>query len=595
MFNGAAATNYVAARTRNSAGSNGDAISTVGIASADYYVVTGLWVSAAERYVWLNGVGVGSNTDSRIVTGLDTLTIGRLDGASPSLYMSGQVADVAIWSGLPSGGFTSAEVSQLGQLNVSPLLVRPDELVFYAPLPGVVPTTPIDVIGSYDLILVGGPVSGNDAPPTEHFHTPYAVPPPIGYIATYPSNALTAEQTVGTNIHGGYASSSQESAQAVATNVIQVSALTSQSVTQEVLDNTIQVEAASASFILDVAGNNVLQESVSLVEPVSQVLTNNVTQVDVISIQATTQLATPNIIEVSAASALTAVGNAGLIQNLTAFSNVSVLQVAKTNFVSYPPIPHIVTATQGLTLNVERSLELETICFVDSKAYRTIEASASTTATANQELGKGADASTTQVVESEASANTTNYAASIATVTSAVSVNIERNLAASSTVTTTGIASVFETLTNCNLHKYAPQGPGTLPTVVLGTRTTITLECGSETLELRNPEFNNSDELQIVRALNRTRNGEVLTYRDSNWPKSQIKSFSVVNLKRSEALALLAFQYDCLGQEVVYTDMENRSWVGAIINPQESIVANRPDSYSVNFQFRGVLETEKTW
>jgi hypothetical protein len=55
--------------------------------------------------------------------------IGALNRLTPAAYFDGKVAEAAIWS----AALTDAEVASLGK-GVSPRLIRPQSLVFYAPL-----------------------------------------------------------------------------------------------------------------------------------------------------------------------------------------------------------------------------------------------------------------------------------------------------------------------------------------------------------------------------------------------------------------------------------------------------------------------------
>lgn len=593
IFNGASGSNPVVARTRSSS-SNGDASSSSGIGSVDWNVVTGLWVSDSERYVWLNGTAVGSNTDSRSVTGLDSLAIGRLNVSTPSTYMSGQVANVAIWSGLPAGGFTAAEVAQLGY-GITPLLVRVDELVFFAPLPGATPNPAIDVIGSYDIQQFGAPTSGDSAPPTLHFVAPMVIPPPIGFIEKDVDQTVTASQTLVANIHGGYPESTVTPTQLAESNVVLGTASNTQEATQDLQDNTIQAAAANVQAATTGAETNVILPSISNEQEATQSATTNVTQASASSEQEAQQTLTDNVAQGSASNTLTVISNAGREINEEAFSNAPVLHSAVDNFLFYPEIEHTVTAEQEVSANIERNLDVEHIVYIESHGYRTIEGTASNTASASVEAARGESLTSTVTTTQTATGSTTSYAATAASATQTVTATIERNLSAGNTLTTSNSVHGFLQATPCELHQYTPQG-GNLPSVVLSSNTTITLDCGVDSVTLRNPEFDNTDELNIVRALNRSRNGTVSTYRDSSWPKSQLKSFTVRNLARADALDLLDFQYNCLGKEVTYTDMEDREWVGAILNPQDGITAEGANcQYSVSFQFRGVLSSEKTW
>lgn len=97
------------------------------------------WLHAAARFesntlssvVALGSVEV-TNTNGRItppLTGLNNTTIGALVRVSTIAYLKGMVADAAAWS----AALTTAEIASLAK-GFSPRRIRPQSLVFYAPL-----------------------------------------------------------------------------------------------------------------------------------------------------------------------------------------------------------------------------------------------------------------------------------------------------------------------------------------------------------------------------------------------------------------------------------------------------------------------------
>ncbi len=93
-------------------------------------------VTTTDHQVILNGDTGNKGTAIDSVTGtwegLDRISIGRLGDASPSFYVSGKIAEVAMWD----VALSDAEAVILS-LGYSPLLVKPESLVFYAPLVGI--------------------------------------------------------------------------------------------------------------------------------------------------------------------------------------------------------------------------------------------------------------------------------------------------------------------------------------------------------------------------------------------------------------------------------------------------------------------------
>ena len=95
----------------------------VGSTSTGYTVNT--WHHAAARFiavndrkVYIDGGSEGSNTTSVTPANLNVTAIGRVSDSSPSLYMSGRIAEAAIWK----VALTVAEIRFLARGN-SPLLL----------------------------------------------------------------------------------------------------------------------------------------------------------------------------------------------------------------------------------------------------------------------------------------------------------------------------------------------------------------------------------------------------------------------------------------------------------------------------------------
>lgn len=74
---------------------------TTGFTAGVWFHVAGVWVSATERYVYINGGSKGGGTGQSSVlfsAAIDRLSIGVFDTSSPSGYLNGRVAEAAIWN-----------------------------------------------------------------------------------------------------------------------------------------------------------------------------------------------------------------------------------------------------------------------------------------------------------------------------------------------------------------------------------------------------------------------------------------------------------------------------------------------------------------
>jgi hypothetical protein len=108
----------------------------------------GVFASPTSHSVYLNAGGLGSTSTNITPLGIDVLSVGGLYRASPTQFMSGQIAIPAIWNIALSSG----EIYSLSK-GFSPLLVRPQNLVFYAPLNSNL----IDICGGRTLTDISSP------------------------------------------------------------------------------------------------------------------------------------------------------------------------------------------------------------------------------------------------------------------------------------------------------------------------------------------------------------------------------------------------------------------------------------------------------
>jgi hypothetical protein len=98
--------------------------------SADtWHHACGVWASSSDRRVYLDGGNKGTNNSYRTPTGLNRTAVGVLCRQNKFLYMSGHIAEAAIWS----VALTDGEAAILAA-GYSPLFVRPQSLVVYWPM-----------------------------------------------------------------------------------------------------------------------------------------------------------------------------------------------------------------------------------------------------------------------------------------------------------------------------------------------------------------------------------------------------------------------------------------------------------------------------
>jgi hypothetical protein len=125
------------------------AMSTSGYSAGTWHHLCGVETASNSRAVFLDGGSKGTNSDTASPAGADRLSLGRVGDSSPGLYLNGGLAEGAIWN----VALTDAEVALLAR-GYSPLLVRPESLVFYAPL---IRDTDDDLVGGLQLTAYNTP------------------------------------------------------------------------------------------------------------------------------------------------------------------------------------------------------------------------------------------------------------------------------------------------------------------------------------------------------------------------------------------------------------------------------------------------------
>ncbi len=139
-----------------------------------------------------------------------------------------------------------------------------------------------------------------------------------------------------------------------------------------------------------------------------------------------------------------------------------------------------------------------------------------------------------------------------------------------------------------------PTAPSpTPPTLVSRSLTTLTFPftTPTNTLDLRNPDFDNVEQFEPRRINRRSRGGTLDVFRDETWPKTKRLIYTFSALKEQQIEDLLTFLQESLGKEVGILDFESRQWKGVILTPSAAFGQTGPDngSFSASLEFEGVL------
>jgi len=128
------------------AGGFAQATSASSIGAGAWHHIAGVYRGPALRQAYVDGGGQGTDTTSVVPAEMSRTELARIAGFAT--YLDGALAEAAIWK----QGLTEAELRRLAR-GVSPALVRPRSLVFYAPL---VTGADFDLAGGLRLAVGGG-------------------------------------------------------------------------------------------------------------------------------------------------------------------------------------------------------------------------------------------------------------------------------------------------------------------------------------------------------------------------------------------------------------------------------------------------------
>lgn len=103
----------------------------------------------------------------------------------------------------------------------------------------------------------------------------------------------------------------------------------------------------------------------------------------------------------------------------------------------------------------------------------------------------------------------------------------------------------------------------------------------------RNPSIGNSDEISFQRINRRSRGGDLILFRDQDWPKTEVLHLTFNFSQEDEARRLINLIRATIGKFINYRDHENRLWSGIIQNPDAELVQVGKNTYQIQINFEG--------
>lgn len=103
---------------------------------------------------------------------------------------------------------------------------------------------------------------------------------------------------------------------------------------------------------------------------------------------------------------------------------------------------------------------------------------------------------------------------------------------------------------------------------------------------LRAPDYDNVDEINLIRIQRETRGGDLSIFADSNWPEIETFSLRFSYLNEAQKAALIGFVKNNIGLPVTLRDHNNRSYTGLILTPTDEVMQPGRFNYTAQLQFQ---------
>lgn len=103
----------------------------------------------------------------------------------------------------------------------------------------------------------------------------------------------------------------------------------------------------------------------------------------------------------------------------------------------------------------------------------------------------------------------------------------------------------------------------------------------------RNPLMGNEQNLTFQRINRHTRGGDLIVFRDADWPKTEELVITFSFDQETDAIKMKEMLRITLGQVITYVDHESITWSGYIKNPDTAVTQVGRNSYNIQINFEG--------
>lgn len=117
----------------------------------------------------------------------------------------------------------------------------------------------------------------------------------------------------------------------------------------------------------------------------------------------------------------------------------------------------------------------------------------------------------------------------------------------------------------------------------------VTFQFNQYIWQFRRPQLGNQDELSFQRISRKSRGGDLIIFRDAEWPKTEVQIIQFDFNSEIELRTMQNMIHQTLGSYMYYTDHENKRWLGFIQNPDAEAVQSGINHYTITLKFEGDL------